>query len=111
MTVNRFCSAGLQTIAIAAQLVMTGEGEIYVAGGVESISCVQNEMNKHMLRDPWISQHKPELYWTMLQTAETVAKRYAISRERQDAYGVQSQQRAAAAAAAGRFAAEIVPMT
>ena len=68
-------------------------------------------MNKHMLRDPWISQYKPELYWTMLQTAETVAKRYGISRERQDAYGAQSQQRAAAAAAAGRFAAEIVPMT
>ncbi len=111
MTVNRFCSSGLQTIALAAQRVIAGEGDIFVAGGVESISCVQNEMNKHMLRDPWISQHKPELYWTMLQTAETVAKRYSISRERQDAYGVQSQQRAAAAAAAGRFAAEIVPMT
>jgi acetyl-CoA C-acetyltransferase len=111
MTVNRFCSSGLQTIALAAQRVIAGEGDIFVAGGVESISCVQNEMNKHMLRDPWLSQHKPELYWTMLQTAETVAKRYSISRERQDAYGVQSQQRAAAAAEAGRFAAEIVPMT
>jgi len=111
MTVNRFCSSGLQTIALAAQRVIAGEGDIFVAGGVESISCVQNEMNKHMLRDPWLSQRKPELYWTMLQTAETVAKRYSISRERQDAYGVQSQQRAAAAAAAGRFAAEIVPMT
>ncbi|MEO8738598.1 MAG: acetyl-CoA C-acyltransferase [Casimicrobiaceae bacterium] len=111
MTVNRFCSSGLQTIALAAQRIIAGEGEVFVAGGVESISCVQNEMNKHMLRDPWLSQHKPELYWTMLQTAETVAKRYGISRERQDAYGAQSQQRAAAAAAAGRFAAEIVPMT
>jgi acetyl-CoA C-acetyltransferase len=111
MTVNRFCSSGLQTIALAAQRIIAGEGDVFVAGGVESISCVQNEMNKHMLRDPWLSQHKPELYWTMLQTAETVAKRYGISRERQDAYGVQSQQRAAAAAAAGRFAAEIVPMT
>ena len=111
LTVNRFCSSGLQTIALAAQRVIAGEGDVFVAGGVESISCVQNEMNKHMLRDPWLSQHKPELYWTMLQTAETVAKRYSISRERQDAYGVQSQQRAAAAAAAGRFAAEIVPMT
>ena len=111
MTVNRFCSSGLQTIALAAQRVIAGEGVIFVAGGVESISCVQNEMNKHMLHDPWLSQRKPELYWTMLQTAETVAKRYSISRERQDAYGVQSQQRAAAAAAAGRFDAEIVPMT
>ena len=111
MTVNRFCSSGLQTIALAAQRVIAGEGDIFVAGGVESISCVQNEMNKHMLHDPWLSQRKPELYWTMLQTAETVAKRYSISRERQDAYGVQSQQRAAAAAAAGRFDAEIVPMT
>jgi acetyl-CoA C-acetyltransferase len=111
MTVNRFCSSGLQTIALAAQRVIAGEGDIFVAGGVEAISCVQNEMNKHMLREAWLSEHKPELYWTMLQTAETVAKRYDISRERQDAYGVQSQQRAAAAAAAGRFAAEIVPMT
>ena len=111
MTVNRFCSSGLQTIALAAQRIIAGEGEIYVAGGVESISCVQNEANKHMLRETWLLEHKPELYWTMLQTAETVAKRYGISRESQDAYGVQSQQRAAAAAGAGRFAAEIVPMT
>jgi acetyl-CoA C-acetyltransferase len=111
MTVNRFCSSGLQTIALAAQRVIAGEGEIYVAGGVESISCVQNEANKHMLRETWLLEHKPELYWPMLQTAENVSRRYAISRELQDAYGVQSQQRAAAAAAAGRFAAEIVPMT
>ena len=111
MTVNRFCSSGLQTIALAAQRIIAGEGEIYVAGGVESISCVQNEANKHMLRETWLLEHKPELYWTMLQTAENVSKRYGISRESQDAYGVQSQQRAAAAAAAGRFAAEIVPMT
>jgi acetyl-CoA C-acetyltransferase len=111
LTVNRFCSSGLQTIALAAQRILAGEGGIYVAGGVESISCVQNEMNKHMLRERWLVEHKPEIYWTMLQTAETVAKRYNISRERQDAYGVQSQQRAAAAAAAGRFAAEIVPMS
>jgi len=110
-TVNRFCSSGLQTIVLAAQRIMTGEGDVIVAGGVESISCVQNEQNRHMLREPWLAAHKPEVYWTMLETAETVAKRYGISRERQDAYGVQSQQRAAAAAAAGRFAAEIVPMT
>ncbi len=111
MTVNRFCSSGLQTIALAAQRIIAGEGEIYAAGGVESISCVQQEMNRHMLADPWLKEHKPEIYWPMLQTAETVAKRYNISRERQDEYGVQSQQRAAAAQAAGRFDAEIVPMT
>jgi acetyl-CoA C-acetyltransferase len=110
-TVNRFCSSGLQTIVLAAQRIMTGEGEAIVAGGVESISCVQNEQNKHMVREPWLTAHKPEVYWTMLETAETVARRYAIPRERQDEYGVQSQQRAAAAAVAGRFADEIVPMT
>ncbi|KAB8038159.1 acetyl-CoA C-acyltransferase [Janthinobacterium aquaticum] len=111
MTVNRFCSSGLQAIALAAQRVNVGEGDIYAAGGVESISCVQNEMNKHMLREVWLQQNKPALYWPMLQTAETVAKRYGISRERQDQYGAQSQQRAAAAQAAGLFDAEIVPMT
>ncbi|MGK5028591.1 acetyl-CoA C-acyltransferase [Janthinobacterium sp. DSP2-3-3] len=111
MTVNRFCSSGLQAIALAAQRIIAGEGDIYAAGGVESISCVQNEMNTHMLRDVWLQQHKPEVYWPMLQTAETVAKRYQISRERQDVYGAQSQQRAAAALAAGLFDAEIVPMT
>ena len=111
MTVNRFCSSGLQAIALAAQRIIAGEGDIYAAGGVESISCVQNEMNTHMYREVWLQQHKPELYWPMLQTAETVAKRYQISRERQDAYGAQSQQRAAAALAAGLFDAEIVPMT
>jgi acetyl-CoA C-acetyltransferase len=110
-TVNRFCSSGLQTIAMAAQRIIAGEGDIYVAGGVESISCVQNESNKHMLREGWLVEHKPEIYWPMLQTAETVAKRYGISRERQDEYGARSQQRAAAAAAAGKFDQEIVPMT
>jgi acetyl-CoA C-acetyltransferase len=110
-TINRFCSSGLQTIALAAQRIIAGEGDIFVAGGVESISCVQNESNKHMLREPWLAEHKPEVYWPMLQTAETVAKRYSISRERQDEYGARSQQRAGAAAAAGKFADEIVPMT
>jgi len=110
-TVNRFCSSGLQTIAMAAQRIIAGEGDIYVAGGVESISCVQNESNKHMLRQGWLVEHKPEIYWPMLQTAETVAKRYGISRERQDEYGARSQQRAATAASAGKFAEEIVPMT
>lgn len=111
MTINRFCSSGLQAIATAAQRIIAGEGEIYAAGGVESISCVQNEMNKHMYREVWLQENKPALYWPMLQTAETVAQRYNISRERQDQYGAQSQQRAAAAQAAGRLDAEIVPMT
>ena len=111
MTVNRFCSSGMQTIALAAQRVITGEGDIFVAGGVESISCVQNEANKHMARDPWLLEHKPEIFWSMLQTAENVSRRYQIPREKQDEYGVQSQQRAAAAAAAGKFDDEIVPIT
>src|SRR5258706_3559935 len=111
MTVNRFCSSGLQTIAIAAQRVMSGEGDIFAAGGVESISCVQNEMNTHMLNEAWIVANKPQLYWPMLQTAEYVAAKYGISREQQDQYGVRSQQRAAAARDAGKFADEIAPMT
>jgi acetyl-CoA C-acetyltransferase len=111
LTLNRFCSSGLQSIAIAAQRVMTGEGDIYAAGGVESISCVQNQMNTHMLNEDWIVANKPELYWPMLQTAEYVAKTYGISREQQDRYGVRSQQRAAAARDAGKFDDEIVPMT
>ena len=111
MTVNRFCSSGLQTIALAAQRVLAGEGEIFAAGGVESISCVQQEMNTHMLRDPALRAQKPEIYWSMLQTAEMVAKRYGVAKERQDIYGVQSQLRAAAAQREGRFDREIVPMT
>ena len=111
MTVNRFCSSGLQTIALAAQRIMAGEGSVYVAGGVESISCVQNEANTHMRRDPWLIEHKPEIYWNMLQTAEQVAKRYNIGKQAQDEYGVRSQLRAAAGQLAGKFADEIVPMT
>ena len=111
MTINRFCSSGLQTIATAAQRIIAGEGDIYAAGGVESISCVQQEMNMHMIMDPWLKANKPEIYWPMLQTAENVAKRYNIGKDRQDEYGVQSQQRAAAAQAAGKFNDEIVPMT
>ncbi|MEN8665593.1 MAG: acetyl-CoA C-acyltransferase [Polycyclovorans sp.] len=111
VTVNRFCSSGLQTIAMAAQRVIVDRVPVVVAGGVESISCVQNEMNKHMVMDSWLKQHKPEVYWPMLQTAETVAKRYGISRERQDEYGARSQQRAEAAQAAGKFKDEIAPIT
>ena len=111
MSINRFCSSGLQSIALAAQRVMTEGASVIVAGGLESISCVQNETNTHMRRDPWIDEHKPTLFWSMLQTAETVAKRYNISKEAQDEYGVRSQLRAAAGQAAGKFKDEIVPMT
>jgi acetyl-CoA C-acetyltransferase len=111
MTLNRFCSSGLQTIALAAQRVMTEGCPAIVAGGVESISCVQNEANRHMAMDPWLVEHKPEIYWNMLQTAEQVIQRYKIPKLAQDEYGVRSQQRAAAAQAAGLFADEIVPMT
>jgi acetyl-CoA C-acetyltransferase len=98
-------------VTTAGVSVMAGEGEIFAAGGLESISCVQNQANTRMLKEDWVVQHKPEVYWNMLQTAETVAKRYGIGREAQDEYGVQSQLRAAAAQAAGRFQAEIVPFT
>jgi len=111
MTVNRFCSSGLQTVALASQRILTGEAEIFVAGGVESISCVQNEMNKHMLAESWLTQNKPEIYWPMLATAETVAKRYKIGREAQDRYGVDSQLKAAKARAEGKFKDEIVPIS
>ncbi len=111
VTINRFCSSGLQTIASAAHRIIAGEGDVYAAGGVESISCVQNEMNMQMFKEDWLSEHKPEIYWPMLQTAENVAKRYNIARDRQDHYGVQSQLRAAAAREAGKFDDEIVPVT
>ncbi len=111
VTVNRFCSSGLQTIALAAQRIVAGEADVFVAGGVESISCVQQEMNTHMLLDPVLQQKKPGIYWTMLQTAENVARRYGIDKERMDRYGAESQQKACAAHEAGRFADEIVPVT
>jgi acetyl-CoA C-acetyltransferase len=110
-TVNRFCSSGLQTIAMASQRIIAGEGDVYVAGGVESISCVQQEMNTHMLMDPALQKTKPEIYWPMLQTAETVAKRYGIPKERMDQYGAGSQQKACAAQELGLFDAEMVACT
>lgn len=111
LTVNRFCSSGLQTVALASQRLLAGEDGIYVAGGVESISCVQNQMNTNFIEDPWLKESKPEIYWPMLQTAETVAKRYQISREAQDRYGAESQNRAERAVSAGLFSDEIVPIT
>jgi acetyl-CoA C-acetyltransferase len=111
VTINRFCSSGLQTIAMAAQRIIAGEGDVYVAGGVESISCVQQEMNQHMLFDPALKDSKPEIYWSMLQTAENVAKRYNIAKQRMDEYGAASQQKACAAQEAGKFNDEIAPIT
>jgi acetyl-CoA C-acetyltransferase len=111
VTVNRFCSSGLQTIALAAQRIIAGEGDVYVAGGVESISCVQQEMNMHMFQDSWLKEHKPEIYWPMLQTAEQVAKRYNVAKERMDRFGAESQQKACAAQEQGLFKDEIVPVT
>jgi len=110
MTVNRFCSSGLQTIALAAQRIRSGEDAIFVAGGVESISLVQKDWGQHILADEWLAEKEPALYWPMLQTAENVARRYGISREAQDHYGAQSQQRATAARAAGKFRTEIAPL-
>jgi acetyl-CoA C-acetyltransferase len=110
-TVNRFCSSGLQTIAMAAQRIIAGEGDIFVAGGVESISCVQQEMNMHMFQDSWLKEHKPTIYWNMMQTAENVAKRYNMSKERMDRFGAESQQKACAAQEAGKFNDEIAPIT
>src|SRR3954466_16300664 len=94
VTVNRFCSSGLQTIAMAAQRVLAGEPGIFVAGGVESISCVQNGWHKHMAQEEGIKEHKPAIYWPMLPSAETVSKRYGIARAAQDRYGVDSQPNA-----------------
>ena len=108
MTVNRFCSSGLQSIALAAQQITAEGAGPMVAGGVESISMVQPQARREP--DPWIEAHKPEIYMAMIETADIVAKRYGISREAQDAYGLRSQQRIAAAQEAGLFADEIVPM-
>ncbi|WP_170440449.1 acetyl-CoA C-acyltransferase [Ruegeria arenilitoris] len=108
MTVNRFCSSGLQTVALAAQAITEGGAGPIVAGGVESISLVQPKTRP--VPEAWIQEHKPAIYMTMIETADIVAERYGISREEQDAYGLRSQQRIAAAQAAGKFDDEIVPM-
>jgi len=111
VTVNRFCSSGMQTIAMAAQRVIVDNVPIAIGGGLESISLVQNDhANKHHIHEDWILNNKPELYMSMLETAEVVAKRYSISREAMDEFGLQSQLRTAAAQQAGRFDDEIVPL-
>ena len=110
-TVNRFCSSGLQAIAIAANRVVLDDVPVAVAGGVESISLVQNNLNQTHANEEWLSKHKPEIWMSMLDTAEVVARRYGIARDVQDAYALSSQQRTAVAQAAGRFDDEIVPLT
>ena len=110
-TIDRQCASGLQAIALAAQRVIVDKVPVMVAGGVESISCVQANINMHYLQDEWMVEHRPDFFLTMLETAETVAKRYGVDKALQDAYGVRSQQRAAAARTAGLFQAEIAPIT
>ena len=111
MSVDRQCASGMMAIAIAAKQILSDGMQVTVGGGLESISLVQNEhMNLHKAFDPWINEHRPDLYMSMLETAEIVAERYKISREAQDEYALQSQQRTAAAQTAGRFDAEIVPL-
>ena len=109
-TVNRFCSSGLQAIAIAANRVVLDDVPVAVAGGVESISLVQNNLNQAHANEPWLMEHKPELFMSMLDTAEVVAERYGIGRDVQDAYALQSQQRTATAQREGRLDDEIVPL-
>jgi len=112
VTVNRFCSSGLQAIAMAAQRVIVDRVPIMVAGGLESVSLVQNEhFNNFRIHEPWIDEHKPEVYMPMIDTAEVVAKRYYVTREKQDEYALASQQRTAAGQTAGRFDKEVVPIT
>ncbi len=110
-TVNRFCSSGLQAIAMAAQRVIVDKVPVMVAGGVESVSLVQPHLNRHYFEEEWLMEHKPELWMAMIDTADLVAKRYGVSREAQDEYGLQSQQRCAIAQQAGYFDDEIVPIT
>jgi len=109
-TLDRKCSSGLQTIALAAQRIRAGEGEVFVAGGLESVSLTQPNMNTIRKTDDWIAEHRPGLYWSMIQTADNVARRYGVTREAQDAFALQSQVRTGLAQDAGRFDAEIVPI-
>jgi acetyl-CoA acetyltransferase family protein len=110
-TVNRFCSSGLQAIALAARSITQDGVPVAVAGGLESISLVQMNLNTKFYRNDWIVEHKGAVYMPMIETADIVARRYGISREAQDQYALTSQQRIAAAQKEGRLAAEIVPMT
>ena len=110
MTLNRFCSSGLQSIAIAANQIASGCSDIIVAGGVESITMTAKSRNSDNLFNPILQERVPGLYHSMGQTAEMVARRYNVTREQQDQYSLQSQQRTARAQAEGLFQDEIVPM-
>lgn len=111
MSLDRQCASGLMAIMVAAGRIASGEIDIAVAGGLESISLVQNDkMNRFRAADPWLVEHRPDIYMTMLETAEIVAERYGVSREVQDEYAAESHRRTAAAIAAGRFNAEIAPL-
>jgi acetyl-CoA C-acetyltransferase len=110
VTVNRFCSSGLQTIAFAAQRIITGEADVLVAGGLESISLLQEGGRPPPVKEEWLEAHKPEIWMPMIETADIVAERYGVSRQTQDEYSLESQRRTAAAQQAGRFADEIVPL-
>jgi acetyl-CoA C-acetyltransferase len=109
-TINRFCSSGLMAISIAAQRIIVDGIAAAVGGGLESISLVQPNMNKHRFADEWLVEHKPEIYMSMIETADIVAQRYQVTREAQDEFSLLSQQRTAAGQKAGRFDAEITPM-
>jgi acetyl-CoA C-acetyltransferase len=109
-TINRYCASGLQAISVAAQRVIVDGANVVVAGGAESISMVQNTMNTEFFTEDWMLRHEPDVYMPMLQTADFVAKKYNVSRERQDEYALQSQQRTAEAQARGAFDDEIVPL-
>ncbi|MGO4154583.1 acetyl-CoA C-acyltransferase [Cupriavidus sp. YAF13] len=112
MSMDRQCASGLMAIATAAKQIIVDGMQVAVGGGLESISLVQNDkINRYRAQDPQLVQTLPQIYMTMLETAEIVAQRYGVSREAQDAYSLQSQQRTAAAQQAGRFDAEIVPIT
>ena len=110
VTVNRFCSSGLQTIAMAAQRIMAGEADVIVAGGLESISLLQEGGRPPPVKEEWLEAHKPEIWMPMIETADIVAERYSVNRQAQDEYSLESQRRTAAAQQAGRFADEIVPL-
>ena len=110
VTINRSSSQDLQTIAIAAARLIVDGATAVVAGGLESISLAENEhLNRYMVEDPWLVERKPEIYMSMIETAEVVSKRYDVPRDAQDAFALESQRRTAAAQAAGRFDDEIVP--
>ena len=111
MTVNRFCSSGLQAIALAAHEIIVEGAPIALAGGLECISMTTNPVNNGRNLDPWLLEHKPQVYMPMIETADIVAARYNISRAAQDDYALESQRRTAAGQQAGRFDAEIVPIT